>query len=67
MTPKAFIRRQKLQHVHEALTQPGLRPINVTAVALEYGFTHLGRFSQAYQAAFGMLPSEALKDALKRH
>ncbi len=65
MTPKAFIRQHKLQHVHAALTQPGPRATNVTAVALDYGFTHLGRFSQAYQAAFGVLPSEALKAAMK--
>ena len=35
---------------------------NVTAIALEYGFTHLGRFSEFYKTAFGMLPSESLRE-----
>jgi transcriptional regulator GlxA family with amidase domain len=34
---------------------------SVTAVALDYGFTHLGRFSECYKATFGILPSDSLK------
>ena len=60
-TPKNFIKRRKLEHVHAALTDTTCPPPNVTAVALDYGFTHLGRFSECYKATFGMLPSDALK------
>ncbi|HSG24075.1 MAG TPA: helix-turn-helix domain-containing protein, partial [Azonexus sp.] len=40
--------------------------LNVTAVALDYGFSHLGRFSELYKSTFGMLPSEALKERQAR-
>jgi AraC-like DNA-binding protein len=35
-------------------------PQQVTAVALDCGFTHLSRFAEAYQRAFGERPSETL-------
>lgn len=60
-TPKNFIRQKKLERVYAALMDPGSRMANVTAVALDYGFTHLGRFSEFYKLTFGMLPSESLK------
>ena len=60
-TPKNFIRQKKLEHVYSALMGPSSKAINVTAVALDYGFSHLGRFSELYKSTFGMLPSESLK------
>lgn len=60
-TPKNFIRQKKLEQVYATLMDPGSRMANVTAVALDYGFTHLGRFSEFYKATFGILPSESLK------
>jgi len=64
MTPKQYIRQKKLEHVHATLTDP-TRPVpNVTAVALEYGFTHLGRFSELYKSTYGILPSESMKARL---
>lgn len=60
-TPKNFIRQKKLEHVYAALTDPCRNINNVTAVALDYGFTHLGRFSESFKSTFGMLPSESLR------
>lgn len=60
-TPKNFIRQKKLEQVYTTLMDPSSRMANVTAVALDYGFTHLGRFSEFYKSTFGMLPSESLK------
>ncbi len=60
-TPKHFIRQRKLQAVHNALMDPGSQFANITALALEYGFTHLGRFAETYRETFGRLPSEVLK------
>lgn len=61
-TPKNFIRQKKLEAVHKVLLDP--KPgefVNITALALEYGFTHLGRFAETYRETFGMLPSALLK------
>ena len=60
-TPKHFIRQRKLQAVHNALIDPNSQFANITALALEYGFTHLGRFAEIYRETFGRLPSEVLK------
>lgn len=60
-TPKHFIRQRKLQAVHRAMLDPNYQFANITALALEYGFTHLGRFAEIYRETFGMLPSEALR------
>jgi AraC-like DNA-binding protein len=40
---------------------------NVTAVALEFGFTHLGRFAELYRQTFGILPSTSLKARQDNH
>jgi len=60
-TPKCYIKQRKLEKVHAILTDSSFAVPNVTAVALDYGFTHLGRFSECYKAAFGVLPSDSLK------
>jgi len=60
-SPKNFIRRRKLEKVHEALTDPACKIPNVTAIALDYGFTHLGRFSELYKSTYGVLPSQAIR------
>lgn len=65
-TPKNFVRQKKLEHVYATLMNPAARAANVTAVALEYGFSHLGRFSELYKSTFGLLPSETLKERQSR-
>lgn len=60
-TPKCFIRKKKLEQVHATLTDPTQPCPNVTAVALEYGFTHLGRFSELYKSTYGVLPSQSIR------
>jgi AraC-like DNA-binding protein len=60
-TPKHFIRQRKLEKIHAQLSDPGARIRNVTEVALDYGFLHLGRFSESYKNAFGELPSDTLR------
>ncbi len=59
-TPKQFIKLSKLQSLHtEMVNCKGRR--SVTEVALDYGFTHLGRFSSDYRKVFNELPSETLR------
>jgi AraC-like DNA-binding protein len=67
MTPKAYIRKKKLEHVYSTLMDPASRVANVTAVALEFGFTHLGRFAELYRQTFGILPSTSLKARQDHH
>lgn len=56
LSPRDYIRQRKLERVHEVLQLAGSR--SVTQVALDHGFLHLGRFSQAYRKRFGELPSQ---------
>jgi AraC-like DNA-binding protein len=56
-TPNLFLREVRLQLVRDELLRAGAEA-DVTTTALRYGFSHLGRFSAYYQAAFGEIPSE---------
>lgn len=60
-TPKSYIRQRKLQCIRDRLSDPAAAVRNVTEVALDYGFLHLGRFSESYKSAFGELPSDTLR------
>jgi len=60
-SPMDYIRRRKLEKVHAELMSPDSLLANVTAIALDYGFNHLGRFADLYKATFGVLPSDSLR------
>jgi AraC-like DNA-binding protein len=60
-TPKHYIRQRKLERVYACLSDPSAKVRNITEVALDYGFLHLGRFSESYKSAFGELPSDTLR------
>lgn len=60
-TPKHYIRQRKLERVRACLSDPSAKVRNITEVALDYGFLHLGRFSESYKSAFGELPSDTLR------
>jgi hypothetical protein len=49
-----------LQLVRDGLLRSNGK-LNVTTIALRYGFSHLGRFSAYYWATFGEMPSETLR------
>jgi transcriptional regulator GlxA family with amidase domain len=51
-TPNAYLRQVRLRLVREELLRSD-KESNVTTVALQHGFMHLGRFSAQYRAAFG--------------
>ncbi|MBP2364326.1 AraC family transcriptional regulator [Pseudonocardia parietis] len=58
MSPMAYVRLVRLERVHkDLLTYSG----SVTDVAFRWGFTHLGRFAEAYRERFGLAPSETLR------
>lgn len=64
-SPVEYVKRIRLAGVHADLQRiaAGSRHETVTDVALRWGFTHLGRFSGAYRAEFGRLPSQTAKSA----
>jgi AraC-like DNA-binding protein len=63
-TPKNYIRQKRLERINACLSDPTCNVRNVTEVAMDYGFLHLGRFSDNYRKQFGELPSDTLK---RRH
>jgi len=59
VSPMVMLRNRRLDEVRRALmTYPGRAQVNVTAIALDHGFGHLGRFSAYYRQRFGELPRE---------
>lgn len=59
-TPLGFWRAARLARAHADLlaAPPGTR---VTEIALRWGFTHFGRFSELYRARYGLCPRDTLK------
>jgi AraC-like DNA-binding protein len=59
-TPMEFLTEQRLQSVRNRLLKSHVET-SVASIALECGFTHLGRFSHIYKSRFGIAPSITLK------
>lgn len=54
-----YLRRRRLAFVRRALLNPA-PGTTVTSAALQFGFWHLGRFSNHYHQAYGELPSATI-------
>lgn len=61
MTPLTYIKSVRLKKIRECLMAELERDVKVTDIAMNFGFSHLGRFSGEYKSMFGELPSETLK------
>lgn len=59
-TPLGWVRRSRLARARQQLLESG-EQVSVTAVALDNGFSQLGRFAAQYRRQFGELPSQTLK------
>ena len=66
MSPKQWMLAERLKQVHSVLSGGESTPINVTGAATRYGFYELGRFAATYREAFGEVPSETLRTAMRR-
>ncbi|QGZ66166.1 anthranilate 1,2-dioxygenase regulatory protein AndR [Paraburkholderia acidisoli] len=56
-SPMQYLRQMRLERARDVIrSTPAGRLIS--AIALDCGFTHFGRFSQAYKERFGELPSQ---------
>lgn len=62
MSPMQYLRELRLDGVRADLLAGG-SAVQVSGVALRWGFGHLGRFSAEYKARFGEHPSETLRRA----
>jgi transcriptional regulator GlxA family with amidase domain len=60
-TPLEYLRRVRLDRAHRDLKAADPARDTVTAIAGRWGFSHAGRFSLAYKAAFGTQPSHTLR------
>ncbi|KIV72916.1 benABC operon transcriptional activator BenR [Pseudomonas sp. FeS53a] len=60
VSPMAFLKRHRLLAVRQALLDDH-SPRNISAIAMAWGFTHLGRFSCEYRKLFGEPPSATLQ------
>lgn len=59
-TPMDYLKGIRLSRVRsELLSLRG--PDNVTTIAMNWGFTHLGNFARDYKTKFGELPSQTLR------
>jgi AraC-like DNA-binding protein len=57
MSLRAYERERRLRAVHGVNLAEGNRR-SITDIAMSFGFWHLGRFSGAYAALFGCVPTE---------
>ena len=64
VTPSRYILARRLHAVNRDLGSVGHGDIKISDLAMQYGFRHLGRFSAAYRAQFGELPSQTLQARL---
>lgn len=60
LTPLAYRKRHRLEQVRKELLRSGSQT-NISGIAMDWGFMHLGRFSIDYKKQFNELPSETLR------
>ena len=59
-TPMQFLKQTRMRLVNQRLLIAGLSD-SVSRIAMECGFTHLGRFAAEYRRQYGEDPSQTLK------
>ncbi|MFI9202560.1 helix-turn-helix domain-containing protein [Streptomyces sp. NPDC053048] len=57
-TPRAFIRRQRLERCRKDLADPALGHLTIHTIAARWGYHQPAAFSRAFRTAMGMSPSE---------
>ncbi|PXF28609.1 AraC family transcriptional regulator [Pokkaliibacter plantistimulans] len=57
MSPMAYLKKYRLECARRAILED-FSTRNVSAIAMEWGFSHLGRFASDYRKLFGESPSE---------
>ena len=60
ISPRSFLNAFRLERARDMLMH-SRENRSIASIALACGFSHLGRFSAAYRARYGELPSETLR------
>ena len=62
-SPLAYVRGVQLDRVHESLRMAHLKQhtAQITDIAMENGFNHMGRFAGYYKKRFGCTPTQTLR------
>lgn len=61
MTPLAYIKMRRLNKVRASLIRNTPSKQKISQLAMDHGFTHLGRFAAEYRDLFGRFPHEDQK------
>ena len=62
VSPTEYIKARRLNAARRDLVAADASSRSISAIAMDNGFTHLGRFSVDYRAHFGESPSETLAE-----
>lgn len=65
-TPSQMLREARLRRAHQQLLGSDPQTTSVTEIAERCGFAHHGRFAQAYKRHYGFLPSQTLREPVRR-
>lgn len=63
MSPHSYIRYYRLKCIYEELSLAKDKT-NITAIAMKWGISHLGRFSIEYKQQFGESPSDTIRKSI---
>lgn len=63
-TPMAYLKSVRMQRVHDELRDASAADKTVTAIAMRWGFHHLGHFACDYKSRYGESPSRTREKAL---
>jgi AraC-like DNA-binding protein len=61
MSPCQYILVRRLFAVNKALKRTSSCSTQISTVAMDHGFSHLGRFASSYRSHFGELPRDTLR------
>jgi AraC-like DNA-binding protein len=61
-SPAAFIRAQRLQAAHRALSDPRQAHRTTAGIATQYGFADRTTFTRAFVREYGITPAELRAD-----
>ncbi len=66
LSPMAYLKQYRLEQVRRNLFDDRNHG-NVSSIAMDWGFTHLGRFAADYRKLFGETPSQTVTRQQARH